>query len=86
MVTLDGNAIGGLLQEVFGTDLTDAQATCSTCGATGLVAQAVVYLDGPGNVVRCRNCSAMLMVITRIRGMNCVDLSGISALVASQPS
>lgn len=86
MVALDGNAIGGLLQEVFGTDLTDAQATCSTCGAIGLVAQAVVYLDGPGNVVRCRNCSAMLMVITRIRGMNCVDLSGISALVASQPS
>ena len=85
MVALDGNAIGGLLQEIFGTDLTDARATCSTCGATGPVAETVVYLDGPGNVVRCRNCSAVLMVITRIRGMNCVDLLGLSALVASQP-
>ena len=86
MVALDGNAIGGLLREVFGTDLTDAQATCSTCGATGPVAETVVYLDGPGNVVRCRNCSALLMVITRIKGMNCVDLRGLSALVASEPA
>ena len=38
MVVLDGNAIGGLLHEVFGTDMTDAEATCATCGATGPVA------------------------------------------------
>jgi len=30
MVALDGNAIGGLLLEVFGTDMTDAEATCAT--------------------------------------------------------
>jgi Family of unknown function (DUF6510) len=77
---LDGNAIGGLLHEVFGTDMTDAETTCATCGATGLVAETVVYLRGPGTVVRCRNCSAMLMVISRIRGMNCVDLGGLAAL------
>ncbi len=29
---LDGNAIGGLLQEVFGTDMTNAEAACATCG------------------------------------------------------
>jgi hypothetical protein len=46
MVALDGNAIGGLLHEVFGTDMTDAEATCATCGAAGPVAEAVVYLIG----------------------------------------
>jgi ribosomal protein S27E len=79
-MVLDGNAIGGLLQELFGADLTDAEATCATCGATGPVAETAVYLRGPGTVVRCRNCSAVLMVISQIRGMNCVDLGGLTAL------
>ena len=77
---LDGNAIGGLLMEVFGTEMTDAQATCATCGAVGPVADTAVYVRGPGTVVRCRNCSSMLMVISSIRGRNCVDLSGMAVL------
>ena len=80
LMGLDGNAIGGLLQEVFGTDMTDAEAACATCGATGPVAETVVYLRGPGTVVRCRNCSGMLMVISQIRGVSCVDLGGLTAL------
>jgi len=44
MVALDGNAIGGLLQEVFETDMTGAEATCVTCGAAGPLAETVVYL------------------------------------------
>jgi hypothetical protein len=79
-MVLDGNAIGGLLHEVFGTDMTDADTICAACGATGPVAQAAVYLRGPGTVVRCRGCSAILMVISRIRGISCVDLSGLAAL------
>ena len=79
-MALDGNAIGGLLEEVFGTDMTDAEATCAACGAVSPVAETVVYLRGPGTVVRCRTCSGVLMVISRIRGMNCVDLYGLAAL------
>ena len=32
---LDGNAIGGLLQEVFGTEMTAAIGTCAACGYRG---------------------------------------------------
>lgn len=32
-MVLDGNSIGGLLQEIFGTDMTGAEATCAACGA-----------------------------------------------------
>ena len=60
--------------------MTDAQATCAACGAAGPVAETVVYLRGPRTVVRCRNCSGMLMVISQIRGLNCVDLRGLAAL------
>jgi hypothetical protein len=82
MAAVDGNAIGGLLLEVFGADLTDAEATCATCGVAGPVAETVVDLGGPGTVVRCRNCSALLMVISQVRGISCVDLLGLAALDA----
>jgi DNA-directed RNA polymerase subunit RPC12/RpoP len=80
MDALDGNAIGGLMQEVFGTEMTAAIGTCATCGTTGPVAQAMVYLDAPGTVVRCRSCESVLMVFVRVRSRGCVDLTGLAAL------
>lgn len=77
---LDGNAIGGLLEQVFGADITAAEVTCATCGAAGPVAETVVYLRGPGSVVRCRSCTSLLMVISQVRGVNCVDLGGVASL------
>jgi hypothetical protein len=83
MDTLDGNAIGGLLQEIFGTEMTDAIGTCGTCGATGPVAETVVYLRAPGTVMRCRICTAVLMVVVQRDQVNCVDLLGLAALQTS---
>jgi Family of unknown function (DUF6510) len=80
MNALDGNAIGGLLHEIFGTEMTAAVGTCANCGATGPVAETVVYLQAPGTVMRCRTCTAVLMVVIRRSETNCVDLSGIAAL------
>lgn len=77
---LDGNAIGGLLHDVFGTEMTTAAATCATCGATRPMAETVVYLRAPGTVVRCRSCTAVLMVVVRRGEQNCVDASGLAAL------
>ncbi len=77
---LDGNAIGGLLLEVFGTEMTAAEVVCGSCGATGPMAETVVYLRAPGAVVRCRSCGAVLMVVVRHREQNCVDLLGPAAL------
>jgi hypothetical protein len=34
-MALDGNAIGGLLLEIFGSDMTSAEASCAACGAVG---------------------------------------------------
>ena len=84
MVALDGNSIGGLLFEAFGTDLTAAQTICATCGAAAPVAEAVVYLRAPGTVVRCRTCGSVLMVIAQIRGISCIDLGGMTALDTGQ--
>jgi hypothetical protein len=80
MEALDGNAIGGLLLEVFGTEMTTAVGTCIHCGATGQVAEMVVYLRVPGTVVRCPVCGSVLMVFVQVRGVTCVDLEGLAAL------
>jgi hypothetical protein len=79
---LDGNAIGGLLHEVFGTEMTTAEATCGHCGSTAQVAEAVVYVRAPGTVMRCRTCTSVLAVVVRRQEMNCVDMSGLAALQA----
>jgi len=80
MEPLDGNAIAGLLHEIFGAEMTTAIGTCAACGASGPVAETVVYLRAPGTVARCRSCSSVLMVVVRRRNVNCVDLRGFAAL------
>jgi DNA-directed RNA polymerase subunit RPC12/RpoP len=83
MDAVDGNAIGGLLIDVFGTEMTAASSTCATCGATRPVAELVVYRQAPGTVVRCRTCGSVLMVLVRRTDATGVDLSGLTDL--SQP-
>jgi hypothetical protein len=77
---LDGNAVAGLLHDVFGTEMTTAAGTCATCGATRPMADAFIYLRAPGTVVRCRTCTAVLMVVVRRGAQNCVDTSGLAAI------
>ncbi len=36
-LTLDGNAAGGLLRELFAIDMTEAQITCGGCGAIAAI-------------------------------------------------
>ena len=80
MDALDGNAIAGDLVEVFGADLTTATGVCAACGASAFLAEAVVYMRGPGRVARCRTCSEVLLVLVTIRGITCVDLRGLAEL------
>ena len=77
---LDGNAIGGLLMALFGTEMTTAVGTCGVCGTVGLVAELAVYRTELGTVVRCRVCDNVLMVFVEIRGMTCVDMEGLASL------
>ena len=80
MTALDGNAIAGELAAVFGVDLSGAGCTCTWCGATGYVAESVVYMRGPGTVARCRSCGELHMVLVTIRDVTCVDMRGLAAL------
>jgi len=76
---LDGNAVAGLLQEVFGTEMTTAVGTCAACGASEQVGTAHVFRSA-GVVLRCRWCDNVLAKIVERRSCTCVDLRGLLAL------
>lgn len=77
---LDGNAIGGLLREIFTMEMTVAEATCASCGAVNIVGRVDVYMKAPGVVVRCPGCEQVLMRIVRGGGRYWVDMRGTRCL------
>jgi hypothetical protein len=77
---LDGNAIGGVLRDVFGAELTAAPGTCAHCGAREQLASTDVYVDAPGIVVRCRHCEGVLLRIVRGPERVWLDLSGLGSI------
>ena len=80
MEALDGNAIGGMLHDAFGAEMTMARVECRHCAARRPLAECEVYLGGPGVVVRCRSCHGMMMVLVLVRERICLDLGGLSDL------
>jgi uncharacterized Zn finger protein len=62
---LDGNAVGGMLIELYGEDLTGVASTCPDCGREGEVATLRAFVHAPGIVLRCPACDAMLLAVAR---------------------
>lgn len=77
---VDGNALGGVLSEVFVADLTVATTTCAGCRSVSVVAVLAVFLDGPGVVARCRSCGVVQLRLVRSETRTWLDLTGIRAL------
>jgi len=77
---LDGNAIGGLLREIFTMEMTTAQTTCAGCGAVHAVGRVDVYMNAPGAVVRCPSCEQVLMRVVQGGGRIWLDLRGTRCL------
>jgi hypothetical protein len=80
MERLDGNAIGGVLGEIFGREMTVAVGVCGSCGASGPVAELHVYMRAPGIVVRCSTCESVLLKIVQSDRRTWLDLRGIRSL------
>lgn len=78
---LDGNAVAGLLREVFAFEATTAEYACRNCGRTGRLGEAMVYeVREMGTVVRCPGCDNALIRLAQSRGRRWVDLRGIRYL------
>jgi hypothetical protein len=80
MEHLDGNAAAGDLSEVFTLEATSATATCAGCGATGAVAQAMVYESGMGTILRCPDCDTVLLRLVHARDEILMEMRGVRVL------
>jgi ribosomal protein S27E len=84
-IRLDGNAIGGLLREIFTMEMTTAETTCDGCGNVSVMGRVHVYLNAPGVVVRCPGCGHVLIRIVKGPGRYWVDLRGTRCLEFAPP-
>ena len=77
---LDGNAVGGLLGEIFAFETTTAEGACNRCGTVAHVGQQMAYVSDIGTVVRCATCdNALIRVAHNPRGYY-FDLRGVRYL------
>ena len=66
MQPLDGNAMAGVMHDLFARDMTTMGYKCTGCGKTGVMAEMAVYMSGPGTVARCSpNAAACTASIRR---------------------
>ena len=81
---LDGNAIGGLLSEIFVAEMTTAEAMCASCGALNPIGRVHVFVHAPGTVLRCPSCEAVLMRVVHGGGRYWLDATGSRSLVLAE--
>jgi Zn finger protein HypA/HybF involved in hydrogenase expression len=76
---LDGNAVAGLLREVFAVEMTTAVGTCGKCGATDAVG-AIRVFRGAGVVMRCPHCDNALVTIVKDGARMWIGFPGVRTL------
>lgn len=76
---LDGNALAGMLSEVFAMDVTASRGACVRCGVVGALGEQHLYMNpgSPGAVLRCHRCEGMLLVVVHREGTLRVAAPGL---------
>jgi predicted RNA-binding Zn-ribbon protein involved in translation (DUF1610 family) len=72
---LDGNALGGLLEEMFGMELTAWPHRCPSCGESHAVGAHRLY-RGAGLILRCPGCGALALTVATLPDHHLVHLEG----------
>ena len=77
---LDGNAAAGMLAELFAVDVTTARSRCASCGTTSMLGAHHLYADAPALVLRCPNCTDVVLRCAMREGRILLDLRGAQLL------
>jgi len=76
---LDGNAVAGMLQDVFVMETTTAIMTCASCGAPSPMGETHVF-RGAGFVLRCPQCDDAMVTLVRGDGRLWIGFPGIQTM------
>ncbi len=77
---LDGNAVGGLLQEVFALEMTTTRTQCAQCGRVGAIGTLLAFTHAPGVVLRCPACEQVMVRLVETAEAIYVDARGATYL------
>lgn len=72
---LDGNALAGLLEELFDAEITTARRVCRSCGTPSASGAHRAY-RGAGIVLRCPACRDVAVVVAPLPDRSRVWLAG----------
>jgi hypothetical protein len=76
--TLDGNAVAGMLERLFGADVTAADSECASCGRKGEIGTLLAYTNAPGVVLRCPVCSTVMLRMVETPRGTLVEAKGLA--------
>ncbi len=77
---LDGNAAAGYLADLLPFDVTAASAQCESCGRSSHVGALLLYGLEMGAVFRCPGCFALMICVTKPKGVFWADMRGVRIL------
>ena len=75
--TLDANAVAGMLEQIFGADMTAADSVCAGCGRLGEIGTLLAYTNAPGVVLRCPACSTVMLRMVETPRGTLVEAKGL---------
>jgi len=77
---LDGNALAGTFEAMFGGDMTAVPGRCTHCGTVSMVGQLRAYVRAPGSVLRCPVCDGVVIRVVETAEATYVDARGATYL------
>ncbi len=84
--SLDGNAVGGRLRELFALDVTAAEIVCDGCGAVADIGAVRVFGGAMGAILRCAHCDTAVMRLTHTPAGLWLDMRGARRLFVATVS
>jgi hypothetical protein len=77
---LDANAAAGILQRLFGTDVTASPVQCDGCRREGMLGEARAYMHAPGVVLRCKRCDSVMLRVVETPDALYLEARGLTYL------
>ncbi|MBV8082877.1 MAG: hypothetical protein JOY86_07895 [Candidatus Eremiobacteraeota bacterium] len=80
VLMVDGNAVAGGLQQLFGRDMTIVGTRCAGCARSAEIGALMAFVRGPGAVLRCPACQTAIVRIVETPAAQYVDVRGAAYL------
>ncbi len=77
---LDGNALAGTLQAIFGVEMTATSVTCAQCGGSSMMGGLLAFTQSPGIVLRCPTCERVMLRLVQTPEATLLDARGVMYL------